>query len=114
MTIEKPRSFQAFWPIYLRAHSDPACRRLHFIGSSGAAAGIAGAIILRQPLFFVAGMAFAYLLAWVGHFAIEKNRPATFGNPLWSLMGDIRMYGLWLAGRLEPALREAGALPPAP
>jgi len=88
---EKPRSFRAFWPHYLMAHQDPRCRRLHYVGSTGALIGIV----------------FAYAMAWTGHFAVERNRPATFGNPLWSLIGDIRMYLLWLSGRLESQLGDA-------
>jgi hypothetical protein len=101
---EKPRSFGAFWPHYLMAHRDPRCRRLHYVGSTGALLGIVLALVLLNPLWFVAGMVFAYGMAWTGHFAVERNRPATFGNPIWSLAGDIRMYLLWLSGRLEPQL----------
>jgi len=104
---EKPRTFGAFWPYYLMAHRDPRCRRLHYVGSTGASIGIVAAIATLNPLWFVAGIVFAYGMAWTGHFAVERNRPATFGNPLWSLIGDIRMYLLWLSGRLEPQLNAA-------
>jgi hypothetical protein len=105
--IEKPRSFGAFWPHYLMAHRDPRCRHLHYIGSTGALFGIILNVVFLNPLWFVAGMVFAYAMAWTGHFAVERNRPATFGNPVWSLIGDIRMYVLWLSGRLERELRAA-------
>jgi hypothetical protein len=105
--IEKPRSFGAFWPHYLMAHRDPKCRHLHYVGSTGALFGIILTIVFLNPLWFFAGMVFAYAMAWTGHFAVERNRPATFGNPVWSLIGDIRMYFLWLSGRLEPELTAA-------
>jgi hypothetical protein len=60
-----------------------------------------------DPLLPLAGLAFAYAMAWIGHFMFEGNRPATFRNPVWSLIGDIRMYLLWLSGRLAPALAAA-------
>jgi hypothetical protein len=104
---EAPKNFRAFWPHYLRAHRDPGCRRLHYLGSTGALIGIVAAILTFNPLWFLAGMAFAYAMAWVGHFTMEGNRPATFGNPVWSLIGDIRMYLLWLTGRLNAELAAA-------
>ncbi len=102
-----PQSFRDFWPYYLMEHRDPRCRMLHFIGSTGALLGLVLAIIRLDPLWIVAGLAFAYAMAWIGHFAIERNRPATFGNPFWSFAGDVRMYLLWLTGRLGPALASA-------
>jgi hypothetical protein len=104
---ETPRNFKAFWPHYLRAHRAPQCRRLHYIGSTGALVGIVAAAATFNPLWFVLGMVFAYAMAWVGHFAVEHNRPATFGNPVWSLIGDIRMYLLWISGRLDAELAAA-------
>ncbi len=83
------------------------CRRLHYIGSTGALSGLAASLIEADPVWFVGGIAFAYAMAWTGHFAFERNVPATFGNPLWSLIGDSRMYLLWLRGRLEATMQAA-------
>jgi hypothetical protein len=105
--MDKPRSFGAFWPHYLRAHRDPRCRALHYVGSTGATLGLITAIVTLNPLWILAGLVFGYAMAWIGHFTLERNKPATFGNPLWSFIGDVRMYLLWLSGRLAPALAEA-------
>jgi hypothetical protein len=48
----------------------------------------------------VYGIIFAYAWAWVGHFILEHNRPATFKYPLWSLAGDFRMCLEMWRGRL--------------
>ncbi len=105
----RPGSSHAFWPYYLMAHWNPRCRALHFVGSTGALIAIFLAFALKNAFWLPAGLIFAYAMAWVGHFAIERNRPATFGNPLWSLAGDIRMYLLWLTGGLSQALAAAEA-----
>ena len=105
--MNKIANFQSFWPHYLMAHRNPKCRALHFIGSTGAVAGIAVAIFFGNAFCLLAGLVFAYAMAWIGHFVLERNRPATFGNPVWSFIGDARMYGLWICGRLGPALEDA-------
>ena len=45
-----------------------------------------------------------YGAAWVGHFFVEHNRPATFQHPLWSFRGDYKMLALMLTGRLHAEL----------
>jgi hypothetical protein len=108
---EKFGSFREFWPFYLREHSRPMTRALHYIGTTlvvliALAALFAGEwwILLAMPL---AG----YFFAWIAHFRVERNRPATFTYPLWSLAADFRMWWFWLTGRLKPELDRAGVEP---
>ena len=104
---QKANSFASFWPVYLLAHRSPVCRALHHVGMTGAVASVVAAVALGQPAWLAAGIVFAYGLSWIGHFFAERNRPATFGHPLWSLAGDVRMYVLFLTGRLSATLARA-------
>ncbi|MEL7029277.1 MAG: DUF962 domain-containing protein [Pseudomonadota bacterium] len=103
-------AYADFWPYYLTEHRDPASRRLHYVGSGLSLALLASAFATATPLLVLAAVVSGYFFAWVGHFFFERNKPATFRYPFWSLISDFRMFGLWLAGRLEPELRKAGAL----
>lgn len=95
------KSFSEFYPFYLREHSNIMCRKLHFIGTCG--------VISLLLLFFFTGnlMILAvipfmgYGFAWIGHFIFEKNRPATFKYPFYSLMGDFRMFWDILTGKVS-------------
>ena len=97
-------TFEEFWPFYLGEHSKPATRMFHFVGTTLALIDIALAIVLLDPMLLIAAPIAAYGFAWVSHFFIEKNRPATFTYPWWSLKGDIRMYGLIATGRIGAEL----------
>ena len=108
---ENPANFSAFWPYYLAAHADPRTRAVHYCGTALAflllVAFITTGSLWLLPAIPVAG----YAPAWIGHFFIEKNRPATFTYPLWSLFSDFRMAWDWLFGTLPKELEKAGVLP---
>ena len=102
------KSFEEFWPYYLREHSQPNTRRLHLVGTSlSLLIALAAAVSLR-PALILAALLVGYALAWIGHFFVEHNRPATFKHPLWSFRADFRMLRLALLGRLAPELSKAG------
>ncbi|PYB79438.1 DUF962 domain-containing protein [Pseudomonas sp. LB-090624] len=95
------RSFAEFYPYYLGEHSNPTCRRLHFVGTSLVIALVAYTIGSGKWLLLLAVPLFGYGFAWVGHFFFEKNRPATFTYPFYSLAGDFVMFRDILLGKLK-------------
>jgi len=94
-------NFREFYPFYLSEHSDRTCRRLHFAGSTLVLATLAAVIAGAGLRWLWLAPLFGYGFAWVGHFAFEKNRPATFKYPLYSLAGDWVMYWDILRGRVR-------------
>ena len=98
-------TYGEFWLHYLRAHDQPGTRALHYAGSLGALMLLAVAAMRQDWRLVVAAVVVGYSCAWIGHLAVEGNRPATFGHPFWSLASDMRMLGLWISGRLAPHLR---------
>ena len=96
---ERFQSFSAFYPHYIHEHSNRTCRRIHVVGSALVLVVLAMAIVTRNAWWLLAMPLIGYGFAWVGHFFFEKNRPATFKYPLWSLMGDWRMFWEVVSGR---------------
>jgi hypothetical protein len=94
-------TFREFYPFYLGEHSNANCRRLHFLGTSLVIAGLAGILWLRQWAWLLAIPVAGYGPAWAGHFFFERNRPATFRYPLYSLAGDFVMYWQILTSRVS-------------
>ena len=105
------RSYDDFWPIYLREHLNPICRTLHYIGSSLAIICLSAFAVTFNVMWLLVGVVGAYGFAWIGHFAFEKNRPATFQYPVWSFVSDWRMFGRFLAGKLSADLDQVRDLP---
>ena len=100
MSQERYDSFTEFWPYYLAEHSKPGTRLLHLVGTSIALATVVVFILTGKWWLFPLDLIPGYGAAWIGHFFIEKNKPATFQYPLWSFMGDYKMIWMMLTGGL--------------
>lgn len=102
------RSFGEFWPQYLREHGRPQTRAIHY-AETAPVIGFALALLLTRNWRWAVAMPLAgYGFAWGSHLLVERNRPATFTYPLWSLVSDFRMFFLAVTGRLGPHLDAAG------
>jgi hypothetical protein len=101
--------YDAFWLHYLAEHRRPGTRLLHYCGTCVGLVGLIAAGITADWRPAVAAPLVGYACAWVGHFVLEGNRPATFGHPVWSFLSDFRMLGLAVAGRLDRHLARSAA-----
>jgi hypothetical protein len=93
-------SFAEFYPFYLAEHANRTSRRLHFVGTTLFLVQWLLALTPGLPWLWLTGPATGYAFAWVGHFFFERNRPATFTYPLYSLIGDFAMARDILRGRI--------------
>jgi hypothetical protein len=97
----KFESFSEFYPFYLDEHRNVTCRRLHFVGTFLVIALLLWTVWSNEPVWLLLVPLVGYGFAWVGHFVFEKNRPATFQYPLYSLLGDFVMFRDILTGRIK-------------
>jgi hypothetical protein len=101
------KTFAEFWPFYVREHSRRGTRALHFIGTITATALLITLAAAGRWPWLVLAFVPGYAAAWIGHFFIEHNRPATFKHPLWSFIADYKMVALILAGRMGNEVKRA-------
>ena len=99
MKERKYKSFKEFYPYYLSEHQDPTCRKLHFTGTALLFGVLAWALLTQTYWGLALIPVVGYGFAWVGHFFFEKNKPATFTYPLWSLASDFKMFFQILTGK---------------
>ena len=100
MAEQQFSSFREFYPYYLSEHADRRCRLMHYVGTWLVIAVLALGVLV-SPWWLLAVPVVGYGFAWVGHFAFEHNRPATFTHPLWSLAGDWRMWWEITTGKVR-------------
>jgi hypothetical protein len=101
MTAPRFNSFDEFWPFYVREHSRKTTRVLHFIGTSAALTAAAAGLLTRKKWLLALAPVVGYGPAWIGHFFVERNRPATFSYPAWSLRADLIMFVKMLGGSMD-------------
>jgi hypothetical protein len=101
MKEKKYKSFGDFYPFYLSEHSNKVSRRLHFTGTSIALGLLVAAAITQTWWLIALALVQGYAFAWVGHYFFERNKPATFKYPGFSLMGDWRLWWEILTGKLR-------------
>lgn len=99
-------TYEEFWPFYLKEHSKSNTRHLHYLGSGLALTALCAAGVKKDARLLAAVPFAGYGPAWVAHFFVEKNTPATFKYPLWSFCSDFRMFYLWLSGKLDTELEK--------
>jgi len=109
---ERITTYAEFWPYYLREHARPLTRVVHAAGTLCGLLLLAWALVGGLWWLVLTALVIGYGAAWGSHLLVERNRPATFKYPLWSLWSDLRMAGLMATGRLEAELRKAGVASP--
>ena len=105
-------SYEEFWPFYVSQHMQPLTRALHFTGTLLVLGALVAGVFV-SPLWLASAPIAGYGPAWIAHFFVERNRPATFTYPLWSLRGDLRMFRLILLGKMGTEVERAASLYPA-
>jgi hypothetical protein len=99
-------AFADFWPEYVRAHSKPATRVVHCVGTILGWMILGAALAVHRWWWIAVAVVVSYALAWLSHFFVEHNRPATFSHPLWSWRADQQMVLLTLIGRMGDEVRK--------
>ncbi len=110
MADQEFRTFEEFWPFYVKEHQKKATRILHFIGTTSAMACVAGGLLTKRRWLLAVAPVAGYGPAWISHFFIEGNKPASFKHPLWSLRADLvmwtKMVRFQMDDEVERVLRE--------
>jgi hypothetical protein len=104
-------TYREFWPFYLGEHARSETRAIHFAGTALSTIIVILAAVTLNAWFLAGALVAGYGPAWIAHLFVEKNQPATFKYPLWSLASDYRMTWTWLTGGLGRELEKAGIRP---
>ena len=103
MEIDDKRieNYGEFWDFYVAEHSEPLTRYLHFVGTLLALVLLVWILRTGNWLYFSLCLIIGYAFAWLAHFFVEHNKPATFKYPVWSFISDYKMMWFMLTGRMN-------------
>lgn len=107
MTTSRFQSIKEFYPYYLSEHRHPYTRLLHFTGTALLLVCFLYALLQQQWMLLFLVPVLGYGFAWVSHAFIEKNKPATFTYPVFSLASDFIMFWHILTGKIKEKLADA-------
>jgi hypothetical protein len=102
--MSKIQNYSEFWDFYIQEHSEPLNRTLHFIGTLSAVLLLVFFIWRSVWYYFPLCLVVGYGCSWVGHFFVEKNKPATFQYPFWSFISDYKMMWFMVLGKINGEL----------
>ena len=94
-------SFSDFYQFYLSEHSKAGTKLFHFIGTALVVLSLFLYFYTYNPLYLFFAPLMGYGFAWFSHLFIEKNSPATFKYPLYSLRADFLMFFDILIGKIK-------------
>jgi hypothetical protein len=115
VNVAAPTTYEEFWPYYVSQHLHPMTRAMHVLGTTLAILAIVVAVVFRAPIVLIGVPVLGYGFALASHFVWEKNKPASFGHPVWSFRADLRQLWKAYAGLLAAevrAVRAAAGVPP--
>ena len=92
-------TLKEFYPFYLTEHQNTTNRFLHFIGIAILCLCFITSMLFHDVRFFAFIPIAAYGFAWIGHQFFEKNKPATFRHPFFSMACDFLFFGDIIMGR---------------
>jgi hypothetical protein len=101
----EPQNYTEFWDFYVQEHSLPITRLLHFIGTLLGILLLVWFIWRGTWYYFPLCLAAGYGFAWVAHFFVEKNKPASFKYPFWSFISDYKMMWYMISGRMGAEIK---------
>ncbi len=105
-----PSNYVEFWDFYVQEHSQPLTRVLHFIGTSLGIVLLVWFIARGTWYYFPLCLVSGYGFAWVSHFFVERNKPASWTYPGWSFISDYKMMWYMMTGRMGREIRRINSL----
>ena len=103
MTTNEKRiaDYREFWDFYVSEHAQPMTRYLHFVGTTLGLVLLVWIVRSGSWFYLPLCLIIGYAFAWVSHFFVEHNKPASFTYPLWSFVSDYKMMWFMLAGKMD-------------
>jgi hypothetical protein len=102
-------SYSDFWDFYVSEHTNPLNRQLHFFGTTFAIVLLVWFSLNQMWIYLPLCLVFGYGFSWIGHFFVEKNKPASFTYPAWSFVSDYVMLFYMITGKMNSEVRRVAS-----